>query len=353
MKAMTALERMRGALEGGIPDRVPVFPRDLTLGLNVTGVPTPQVCAGDFDAEASSQAMVAAQRALGHDAMVGSVQFVGLETEMLGGKLKFPQWGVPSVAEPAFKTPWDVEEAELPDPLTDAPLCNVVRAYRLTADRLGREVAILGNIEGPVTKAGVLRGLDRLLMDLMEEPALGRKTVEFATRLGTDLIGALALNGVNCATFLAAATDNPDLIGPQWFRELTLPGLRRLTEAGRPWELPTIFHPHGNFTDPSFHDLVDEALAQGVRGFQFAEDNDLAAAKQRWGDGVCVLGGIDTFTTLLFGPEERIRREVEECLRGCAPGGGFVLMPSCSLHRGMPLDHVRAMVGAAHDLWTY
>jgi len=35
---------------GGVPDRVPVFQRDLTLGLDVAGYSTPEVCAGAFDA---------------------------------------------------------------------------------------------------------------------------------------------------------------------------------------------------------------------------------------------------------------------------------------------------------------
>jgi len=55
MDAMSSRERMRTALAGETPDRVPVFLRDLTLGLDIAGYRTPEVCAGRFDAEKSSR----------------------------------------------------------------------------------------------------------------------------------------------------------------------------------------------------------------------------------------------------------------------------------------------------------
>jgi len=344
---MSSRQRMETALQRGAPDRVPVFLRDLTLGLDVIDVSTPQVCAGPFDAELSSRAVVAAQRLLGHDAVVGSVQFCGLETEMLGGELQFPERGIPSILRPPFAEPGDVDRAELPDPLTDEPLANVVRSYELTSERIGSEVAILGNVEGAVTKAGMLRGLEALLMDLMTDRELAERTIAFAARMGEELADALSSHGVNCSLFVAAASDNPDLIGPADFRRYSLPGLRRIVKAGERNEVPTIFHPHGVFTDPPFSPLVRESLDQGISGFQFAERNDLALAKREWGSETCILGGVDAFTTLLLGPGERIEAETRRCLEDCGPSG-YVMMCSCSLHRGMPLDHVRAMVEACH-----
>jgi MtaA/CmuA family methyltransferase len=338
---------MEIALRRGAPDRVPVFLRDLTLGLDVIDVPTPEVCAGKFNAELSSRAVVATQRALGHEAVVGSIQFCGLETEVLGGRLRFPERGIPTIERPPFADPEKVEGAELPDPLRDAPLSNVVRAYELTASFIGEEVAILGNIEGAVTKAGMLRGLEALLMDLLTDRALAERTIEFAARLGEDLADALSSHGVNTAMFVAAASDNPDLIGPEDFRRYSLPGLRRVVDIGKANGLPTVFHPHGIFTEPMFSSLVSESIEQGIAGFQFAERNDLSFAKSKWGGRTCILGGVDAFTTLLFGPEERIVRETEDCLRACGPSG-YVLMCSCSLHRGIPLGNVKTMIDACH-----
>jgi MtaA/CmuA family methyltransferase len=344
MEPMSSRERMRTALAGGTPDQVPVFLRDLTLGLDVAGYSTPEVCAGRFDAEKSSRAVIAAQRALGHDAVVGSIQFCGLEVAPLGGKLHFPELGIPTVTDPPFRTAEDIDSAELPDPYRTAPLANVLRSYQLTADSIGDDVAILGNLEGPITKAGILRGLETLLMDMLVDRRLAEKTVRFATGLGIDLVQALAESGVNSAIFVAAASDNPDLIGPDAFRSTSLPSLKKIVlEAGRSG-LPTVFHPHGVFTDRSNHCLVDESIEQGICGFQFAEKNDFAMAKKEWGDRVCILGGVDVSTTLLLGPEERVKKETEQYLTACSPGGGYVMMCSCSVHRGIPSNNLKAMI---------
>ncbi len=350
---MTPRERMTTALSGGVPDRVPVFLRDLTLGLDVTGLSTPEVCAGAFDAEMSARSVIAAQRELGHDAVVGSIQYCGMEVEMLGGQVMFPPRGIPSVLRAPLNSPEKVEDAELPDPRRDAPLSNMVRSYRLVSERIGREVAVLGNVEGPLTKAGILRGLDVLALDMVSEPDVFQKAVRFSNDLTDDLCVAMCEAGVNTAMFVAAATDNPDILGSEAFAQHTLPGLRRLVDTVRKEGLPTVFHPHGLFSNGDNAGLVDASLDTGIAGFQFAEGNDLAAAKQRWGARTCILGGVNAFTTLLLGPPESIRRETARCLNSCMEGGGYVLMCSCSLHRGMPLDHVREMVGTCASLGRY
>ncbi len=108
-----------------------------------------------------------------------------------------------------------------------------------------------------------------------------------------------------------------------------------------------MFHPHGPFTEERFRPLVDAAIATGIVGFQFGEDNDLGLARGRWGGRICLLGGVDIPTILSPGPPERIREATRHVIELAGRNGGFVLMPSCSLHRGFPIEHLRAMIQAA------
>jgi MtaA/CmuA family methyltransferase len=213
-------------------------------------------------------------------------------------------------------------------------------------ERIGSQVAIAANVEGPVTKAGLLRGLDALLSDMMRDPPAARAAVDFAVELCCEHVRVLLDAGADFV-FVAAAADGPAAIRPEHYLEYTIPGLARIVSAAREREAPVVFHPHGPFTDSRFQHLVDAAVETGIVGFQFGEGNDFAVAKRRWGTHLCILGGVDIPSVLLPGPPERIREVTRAVLAGARVGGGFVLMPSCSVHRGFPLAHLQAMIEAA------
>ncbi|HNU35449.1 MAG TPA: uroporphyrinogen decarboxylase family protein, partial [Methanomassiliicoccales archaeon] len=144
--------------------------------------------------------------------------------------------------------------------------------------------------------------------------------------------------------FLASASDNPDIFGTEAFLRFTLPNLHQLRNASAALGLPAIFHPHGDMSAPENLPLVEDIIATGVEGFQFAERNDHLALRRAFDKRVTLMGGIDAFSTLLLGPVERIVRETEGFLEDFRPWDRYVFMCSCSLHRGMPLAHVDAMM---------
>jgi MtaA/CmuA family methyltransferase len=345
---MTSRERMDAALRGEKTDQVPIFLRDLTLGLDICDYTTPEVYAGPngYDADKSARCMVETQRLLGHDCVVGGIHDLGLDVERFGGRVEFPERGIPFVAQPAFASARD-----MPDPgdLAAAPsgrLPGLARSYRLVREQLGDRVAIAANVEGPVTKAGLLRGLDALLLDMMRDPPAARAAVDFAVELCCEHVRVLLDAGADFV-FVAAASDGPAAIRPEHYLEYTIPGLARIVSTAGEREAPVVFHPHGPFTDSRFHHLVEAAAETGIAGFQFGEANDFAVAKRWWGTRICILGGVDIPSVLLPGPPERIREVTRNVLAQAAGGGGFVLMPSCSVHRGFPLAHLQAMIGAA------
>ena len=57
-------------------------------------------------------------------------------------------------------------------------------------------------------------------------------------------------------------------------------------------------------------------------------DVDLAEAKKRIGEKVCMIGGFDQFHFLKDCTEEETRAEVRRCFEAAGQGGGFILSPS-------------------------
>ena len=348
---MTPRQRIEAALRREQTDRVPVFLRDLTLGLDVCDFTTPEVCAegpnGGYDAEKSARAVIETQRLLGHDCVVGGIHDLGLDVDALGGRVQFPARGIPYVADPPFSTRQAVAAAPPPgEILHRGRIPGLLRSYRLVADAIGDEFAIAANVEGPVTKAGLLRGLDSLLVDMIRNPEAARAVVEYAVELACEHVRALLEAGAHFV-FVAAASDGPAVIRPKDYLQYAIPGLARIVAAARAGGGDVVFHPHGPFTEERFWFLVDAAIETGIVGFQFGEDNDLAIAKRRWGNRIAILGGVDIPEVLLPGPPDAIRKATQAVIQQAAGDGGFVLMPSCSVHRGFPVEHLRAMIDAA------
>lgn len=340
---MEGKERFLCALARGAPGRPAVFLRDLTLGLDSTGFSTPEVCAGRYDADKAASSVIALHRDLRQDAVVGCIHFLGLEVEVLGGEMMFPERGIPGVVKHPFQGTGD-PDLRYVDPNKDGPLPNVLACYRKVSERIGKEAAMVCNLEGPMTKAALLRGLENLALDIHLNPDIADSYVRYATDLGTEFLQAVdAKADIDCS-FIAAASDNPDIFGRESVERYSLPNLAKLSKAAKGMGLPTVFHPHGDFTSAENLPLMEGVLGTGIEGFQFAERNDPLLLKERFSDRVCLLGGIETFTTLLLGPADKIRAETESFLRTFHPWNGYIFMCTCSLHRGMPMDHVKAMM---------
>jgi MtaA/CmuA family methyltransferase len=347
---LTSRQRIEAALRREATDTVPIFLRDLTLGLDVCDYTTPEVCAGGpgstYDARKSARCVIETQRLLGHDCVVGSIHDLGLDVDALGGRVEFPDRGIPYVAEPAFPSARAVVNARLPDLRREGRMRGVLRSYELVADALGNQVAIAANVEGPVTKAGILRGLEDLLLDMIRDPAAAHAAVDFSVALACEHVRALLDAGAHFV-FIAGASDGPAAIRPEHYLKYTIPGLAAIVTAARERGAAVVFHPHGPLTEKRFWHLVDTAIDTGIVGFQFGEGNELRIARERWGERICILGGVDIPEVLLPGPPGRIEGETRSVIREAAADGGYILMPSCSVHRGLPIDHLRAMIDAA------
>jgi len=59
---------------------------------------------------------------------------------------------------------------------------------------------------------------------------------------------------------------------------------------------------------------------------------ELKKVKQLVGDKVCLTGNIDCAHLLPFGTVEQVRMAVRQAIADAAPGGGYILTSSNSIH---------------------
>ena len=184
------------AVKGDMPVRVPVFPRDLTLGLDVTGVPTTEVFGPPYDPCASAAAILALQSIVGNDAVVGCI--FGCMVTGFGVGLGIPETGVPYPTDAPFREIASLDAAS-PDSVRDGMLAGMRESYRIVRNKR-KDLAVVMNLAGPVTNGGNLRNMELLLMDMASDPDVAHRVMRFSAAsivsamdyLGADLADALS-----------------------------------------------------------------------------------------------------------------------------------------------------------------
>jgi MtaA/CmuA family methyltransferase len=122
------------------------------------------------------------------------------ETSAFGAKITFPEEGVPQCLKVLLQTSDDVKALKNPDVYKSERTLDRIKAAQLLEKEVGKEVPIIGWVEGPLAEACDLAGVNEVLVKLMIEPDFVKmlidKTIvtakDFAkaqVEAGCDLIG--------------------------------------------------------------------------------------------------------------------------------------------------------------------
>jgi uroporphyrinogen decarboxylase len=131
------------------------------------------------------------------------------------------------------------------------------------------------------------------------------------------------------------------LISPKDLREFVLPGHKCMAEISHAAGRPYLLHSCGQLTT-IMPDLIDDVKIDARHSFEDVIE-PVIEAKQRYGDRIAILGGIDV-DFICRADEAAVRRRVRETLDACQPGGGYCLGTGNSVTNYIPLDNYLAML---------
>jgi uroporphyrinogen decarboxylase len=131
------------------------------------------------------------------------------------------------------------------------------------------------------------------------------------------------------------------LISPGDLREFVLPGHKQSAQAAHAAGRPYLLHSCGNLK-AIMDDLIDDVGIDAEHSFEDAIQN-VVSAKERYGDRIALLGGIDV-DFLCRASEEQVRRRVRHTLEKCMPGGGYCLGTGNSVANYIPIENYLAML---------
>ena len=355
-------ERILDALELREPDTVPIFEMGINeasivnLGRHFTDDVPPIKHITDMSLEEQLRYMdllALVLHELGNDGI--STVFIirkervaeDLVRDKYGTTYRLSNVGEPIAIDGPVQGPQDLEKiADMePDPGDFAML-------RYLIARMGKDVAHFFAIPGPFRFSWQLRGaMERLLLDYMIDPDLAlslarittdfcKAAIEMAADAGADVVvleGDLAFN-------------TSTLMSPDQYCRFLKPHHTEIAEFAHRRGLKIVKH-----TDGKLWPILDDLLEAGFDGIHPIQPQcmDIKEVKTHLKGRAAVLGNIDCSFLLPFGMSEEVDRVVMETIKAAAPGGGYIISSSNSIHPGVKPENYIAMVKAARKYGKY
>jgi uroporphyrinogen decarboxylase len=271
-----------------------------------------------------------------------------LAQDKFGTKHKLSDFGEPLPCEGPIKTKADLKGFDMVSRLERKDLSKV--SYMI--DKMGGERASMVSVTDPFKLSWQRRGaLEHLLMDYAEDPEMAHALARIATDYVKAAIDIALEMGADAFVMPGDVAGELNLMmSPTHFREYIKPYHREIVEHVHKGGSKIVKHSDGNMWP-----VMDDLIEVGFDGFHPVQPQcmDIGEVKQRLAGTMCVLGNIDCRNLLVFGTPEEVEQVVKETIEKAAPGGGYVLTSSNSIHPACKPENYIAMVRAAHKYGVY
>ena len=350
---MKPKERFTCALKGGIPDIIPLFDflfskklfKDV-LGYEVKG----------YD---NLEALKLAE-ALGHDGLYVlpdlpknyKLNFIS-DSEYIDEwgttfKINDSSWPFSAPVNYSIKDKIDLKNFKIPDPNNESRYYPIIE----TIENNKKSIAIIGSIGGAFTGAEMIIGVERLSimaiddMDFIKE--LFFITTEFALnqinmlyKIGVDLILVGDDLGYDSSTFFS----------PLWYEKYLFPCFKQLVDEVKRKNLPIFLHSDGNINSV-LGSLIDLGF-DGLNPIERKAHMSLKDIRAKYGNRICLVGNVDSSSTLVFGKEEDVEKQTLECIRDGGKNGAYILASDHSFHDDIPKENIFKMIDVRNKFGKY
>jgi uroporphyrinogen decarboxylase len=217
---------------------------------------------------------------------------------------------------------------------------------QISADARCRQQFLHYNMSLGYERWSGIMGPETLLMALAESPAWVKEMQEADVELHLAAAEELLGKGVyfDAARFSAdMGYHKGPLFSPQTYREVFMPGFKRLCAFFHARGIYCILHSCGNVRL-----LIPDLIATGfdcLNPLEVKAGMDLLELKRDFGEVLCLMGGIDA--PGLAGSPERVENELREKLTLARKGGGYIFHSDHAVPETVSLEQYTRVVGWA------
>jgi len=339
---MNGYRRIRAALEGACPDRVPVMLHNFLLAAREAGFTQRRF---REDPGAIAESFIRAVETYGYDGVLVDVDTVVL-AEALGVPVDRPE-DLP--ARPSGALIGRLAEARdlAPAAIGGHPRVQVwLEAVRRLVAHFRGEVFVRGNCDqAAYSLASMVRGPAEWMMDLIDEGNRGdaHALLSYCAEASAAFLRLMAGTGADMVSN-GDSPAGPDLISPSMYAEFAQPYERRLVGEAHRLGLPYTLHICGDTTR-----ILGPMLATGADALELDYKTDVRAARDEMKGRAVFIGNIDPSGVLALGTPALVEARTRELLDVFAGTPGFILNAGCAIPAETPPGNLRAMMAAARS----
>jgi MtaA/CmuA family methyltransferase len=335
---MNATERMHNTFAGRAVDRLANQPIVMTFAGRWAGIPY-----GEYVRD--HRKLVEAQLRMVEDFEIDLMQVISdpaREAADCGATIKWFDDQPPAIDEEnaLLKEKTSLLKLRQPDPLGGGRMHDRVLGCALAREKVGDSVPVCGWVEGPIAEAADLRGINRIMLDLIDDPPFVLDLFAFIVEMEINFARAQIEAGADIIGIGDAAAS---LISDEFYREYVFPFEKREIEAIHEMGAYVRLHICGNVT----HHL----RTMGELGVDMVDIDcltDLSLVRPNMGAEVTVLGNADPVEVVQNGTPESVYRALEECHRTIGDSR-FIVGAGCEIPPGTPPENLRAFAEYARN----
>jgi uroporphyrinogen decarboxylase len=233
--------------------------------------------------------------------------------------------------------------------------------YGLVPELCRRHADYAVSVGGPgiadvINQGGMLRGADRILMDLILEDPAGILLTQRRTGIQLGILERTldaAAGGVDFVWMGEdLGTQRAPLIGMDLYRKVIKPVHQQFIDLAKSHDLPIMVHSCGSSSW-----VYEEFIEMGVTVVDTlqpeAADMSPAHLKQTYGGRLAFHGCISTAGPVAAGSVGETVASCQQTLDVMMPGGGYCFAPTHQLQDNSPTENVVAMYETARSHGTY
>jgi uroporphyrinogen decarboxylase len=329
---LSSEERILRALRRQEPDRVPHF--EWVVDKKVRSALLPG-CASHTEFAVR----------MGHDAVLAEVSFL---RERVGPGTWKTEWGYvvqDSEEEHGIEIESPLRSLEDLDRYSPPHLQERWRyeAIEKAVELFAGKKAVIVHLNDVFSLPRYFLGYENLLMAIAADTQLVRALVDMSVELNLVMAREVAARGVKIVyTGDDYAGESGPLMSPSHFRELFAPALSRVVAGFKELGLLAIKHTDGNLW-PIIDMIVDSGI-DCLDPIDPMAGMDLGEVKAKYGSRIALKGNVDCSRLMTFGSPVEVERATMDALRKGAPGGGYILSSSNSIHSSVKPENYMAML---------